>query len=73
MVGPNGSGKSNVFDGLLFVFGKKATKLRLKKVSQLIHNSAAFPNVQSCKVSVHFVEIIDKVSRPLIACTFPSC
>ena len=28
IVGPNGSGKSNVIDAMLFVFGKKAKKLR---------------------------------------------
>ena len=33
VVGPNGSGKSNVIDAMLFVFGKKATKMRLKNVS----------------------------------------
>jgi AAA15 family ATPase/GTPase len=32
IVGPNGSGKSNVIDAMLFVFGKRATKIRLKKV-----------------------------------------
>lgn len=32
VVGPNGSGKSNVMDGILFVFGKTAKKLRLNKV-----------------------------------------
>ncbi|RYE82090.1 MAG: hypothetical protein EOO65_05955 [Methanosarcinales archaeon] len=32
VVGPNGSGKSNVIDALLFVFGKRATKMRLNKV-----------------------------------------
>jgi structural maintenance of chromosome 4 len=39
VVGPNGSGKSNVIDGMLFVFGHRASKIRLKKVSELIHNS----------------------------------
>ena len=34
VVGPNGSGKSNVIDAMLFVFGKKSDKLRMKKVSQ---------------------------------------
>ena len=29
----------NVIDALLFVFGKRAKKLRLNKVSELIHNS----------------------------------
>jgi hypothetical protein len=33
VVGPNGSGKSNVIDAMLFVFGKKASKLRLNNVS----------------------------------------
>lgn len=33
VVGPNGSGKSNVIDAMLFVFGKKTTKLRMNKVS----------------------------------------
>ena len=32
VVGPNGSGKSNVIDAMLFVFGKRATKMRLNKV-----------------------------------------
>ena len=32
VIGPNGSGKSNVIDALLFVFGKRASKLRLKRV-----------------------------------------
>lgn len=33
VVGPNGSGKSNVIDAMLFVFGKKASQMRFKKVS----------------------------------------
>lgn len=35
VVGPNGSGKSNVIDCMLFVFGKKSSKLRLNKVCTL--------------------------------------
>lgn len=61
MVGPNGSGKSNVIDAMLFVFGKKAKQLRLNKVSELIHKSENNMDLTSCKVSVHFVEILDKV------------
>ena len=34
--------------------------LRSKKLSVLIHNSDTHPNVQSCKVAVHFQEILDK-------------
>ena len=60
VVGPNGSGKSNVIDAMLFVFGKKAKKLRLNKVSELIHKSDQFPDLEFCRVSVHFVDIIDR-------------
>lgn len=59
IIGPNGSGKSNVIDAMLFVFGYRAQKIRSKKVSVLLHNSSRYPNVQSCKVSVHFVQILD--------------
>jgi len=61
VVGPNGSGKSNVIDAMLFVFGKRAKKLRLNKVSELIHSSSAYQNnpLGYARVSVYFQEIID--------------
>ncbi|KAI9830248.1 MAG: hypothetical protein M1819_005775 [Sarea resinae] len=59
VVGPNGSGKSNVIDSLLFVFGFRASKMRQGKISALIHNSAAFPNLDHCEVQVHFQEVMD--------------
>lgn len=59
VVGPNGSGKSNVIDALLFVFGRRAAQLRLKKVSELIHRSSGFPDLQYARVSVHFQQIYD--------------
>lgn len=61
VVGPNGSGKSNVIDAMLFVFGKRAKKLRLNKVSELIHKSDAYrDNPPSyARVSVFFEEIVD--------------
>lgn len=59
IVGPNGSGKSNVIDAMLFVFGKRAKKLRLNKVSELIHRSDTYPNLEYARVSVHFVDILD--------------
>ena len=62
VVGPNGSGKSNVIDSLLFVFGFRASKMRQGKISALIHNSAAFPNLDHCEVEVHFQEVMDLVS-----------
>ena len=64
IVGPNGSGKSNVIDSMLFVFGYRAQKIRSKKISVLIHNSENHPNVQSCKVQVHFQEIVDDDTEP---------
>ena len=59
VVGPNGSGKSNVIDSLLFVFGFRASKMRQGKISALIHNSAAHPDLDFCEVEVHFQEVID--------------
>jgi structural maintenance of chromosome 4 len=46
---------------MLFVFGKRAKKLRLNKVSELIHSSEAYKDspLQYAKVSVYFQEIID--------------
>ena len=59
VVGPNGSGKSNVIDSLLFVFGFRASKMRQGKISALIHNSAAHPNLDHCEVEVYFEQILD--------------
>ncbi|KAM0811450.1 hypothetical protein AB5N19_11806 [Seiridium cardinale] len=59
VVGPNGSGKSNVIDSLLFVFGFRASKMRQGKISALIHNSAAYPDLDHCEVAVHFQEVLD--------------
>ncbi|KAJ8612782.1 hypothetical protein MRB53_037253 [Persea americana] len=60
VVGPNGSGKSNVIDSLLFVFGFRASKMRQGKISALIHNSAAYPDLDYCEVEVHFQEVMDQ-------------
>ncbi|SZF03760.1 unnamed protein product [Blumeria hordei] len=62
VVGPNGSGKSNVIDSLLFVFGFRASKMRQGKISALIHNSAAHPNLEYCEVAVHFQEVVDQLN-----------
>ncbi|KAI3612793.1 nuclear condensin complex subunit smc4 [Moniliophthora roreri] len=59
IVGPNGSGKSNTIDALLFVFGYRATKMRQGKLSELIHNSARYPDLDECSVEIYFREIID--------------
>ncbi|CAD6999361.1 unnamed protein product [Ceratitis capitata] len=60
IIGPNGSGKSNVIDSMLFVFGYRANKIRCKKISTLLHNSAKYPNMSMCSVAVHFRQILDK-------------
>ncbi|CAD5234403.1 unnamed protein product [Bursaphelenchus xylophilus] len=60
ILGPNGSGKSNVIDSILFVFGFRANKIRSKKLSVLIHKSAAHPNVSSAEVTVFFERIWDR-------------
>ncbi|CAI4046012.1 hypothetical protein SKDZ_12G1360 [Saccharomyces kudriavzevii ZP591] len=62
VVGPNGSGKSNVIDSMLFVFGFRANKMRQDRLSDLIHKSEAFPDLQACSVAVHFEYIIDEPS-----------
>ncbi|KAK0501017.1 RecF/RecN/SMC N terminal domain-containing protein [Armillaria luteobubalina] len=59
IVGPNGSGKSNTIDALLFVFGYRATKMRQGKLSELIHNSDRYPDLDECSVEVHFRDILD--------------
>ncbi|THV05398.1 RecF/RecN/SMC protein [Dendrothele bispora CBS 962.96] len=59
IVGANGSGKSNTIDALLFVFGYRATKMRQGKLSELIHNSARYPDLDECSVEVFFREVID--------------
>lgn len=64
VVGPNGSGKSNLIESLLFVFGKRAKRMRLNKLSELIHNSAEHPNVAHATVSVFFQDIIDYENEP---------
>lgn len=63
VVGPNGSGKSNVIDAILFVFGHQAKKLRHARVSELIHKSEGYPDLQYAKVSVHFQRIINTSVR----------
>lgn len=44
---------------MLFVFGYRANKIRCKKLSVLIHNSKKYSNVPSCRVAIHFAEVID--------------
>jgi structural maintenance of chromosome 4 len=57
IVGPDGAGKSDTID----VFGHRASKMRRGKISELIHNSARYPDPDECSVEVHFREIVDLV------------
>uniref|UniRef100_A0A0N5C0M0 Structural maintenance of chromosomes protein n=1 Tax=Strongyloides papillosus TaxID=174720 RepID=A0A0N5C0M0_STREA len=59
IIGPNGSGKSNVIDSLLFVFGFRASSIRSKKLSSLIHSSNGKENIDYCYVQINFVKIYD--------------
>lgn len=51
---------------MLFVFGYRASKIRSKKLSVLLHKSEKYPNVQSCTVAIHFILIRDIVSISLL-------
>lgn len=37
----------------------RAQQIRSKKLSVLIHNSSKYPNINTCKVAVHFKQIVD--------------
>ncbi|XP_012275364.1 structural maintenance of chromosomes protein 4 isoform X2 [Orussus abietinus] len=45
---------------MLFVFGCRSNKFRLKKITGAIHNSNQSSNIKRCKVAVHFQQIVDK-------------
>lgn len=57
VVGPNGSGKSNLLESLIFIFGHRASRMRLKNLTELIHNSNDHPNCSYASVAVHFYEV----------------
>ncbi len=42
--------------------------MRQGKLSELIHNSAKYPNLQECSVEVHFRDIIDLVRVTRYSC-----
>ncbi|KOB59169.1 hypothetical protein PFHG_00928 [Plasmodium falciparum HB3] len=65
IVGPNGSGKSNIIDAMLFVFGRRAKKIRQNKLSDLIHNSKFSVKNNFTKVSIHFKTITDE-EEPIV-------
>jgi hypothetical protein len=45
IIGSNGSGKSNLFDAILFTFGKKAINLRSDNLKSLINNTGLKKNL----------------------------
>ncbi|CAI4222154.1 unnamed protein product [Auanema sp. JU1783] len=55
IIGPNGSGKSNLMDAICFVLGEKATSLRVKKLSDLIHGApVGKPVAAKCSVTMAY-------------------
>ncbi|CBZ33970.1 hypothetical protein, conserved [Leishmania donovani] len=63
VIGPNGSGKSNVIDSMLFVFGRNAKKIRLEKLAEVIHNSAAHPRLFYASVTVNFIRLLETAAE----------
>lgn len=59
IIGPNGSGKSNIIDAMMFIFGKRATWMRLKKLKELIHSSSEYPDCNEAYVEVVFKRVIE--------------
>ncbi|OIR57369.1 MAG: structural maintenance of chromosomes protein 4 [Amphiamblys sp. WSBS2006] len=60
IVGPNGSGKSNILDGVLFVLGYRAQKMRQKKASELIYTGKE-GRMEYCVVGLSFRHGEDKI------------
>lgn len=50
-VGPDGNGKSNTFE-MLLVSGKRAKKMGLHRVSDLIHSPTYAPNLSTVRIEV---------------------
>lgn len=44
--------------------------MRQGKLSELIHNSAKYPDLRECSVEVHFREIVDLVSIAILFMSF---
>jgi structural maintenance of chromosome 4 len=63
VVGPNGSGKSNLLECLVFVFGKRASKMRLKQLKELIHCSKDHQDCRRAEVTVFFEELIEDTTN----------
>lgn len=62
IIGPNGSGKSNIIDAVLFVFGRRASQLRHKKATDLIHKSETLC-ANKARVVVYFSWLNDRVNE----------
>ncbi|MES1918378.1 Structural maintenance of chromosomes protein 4 [Bonamia ostreae] len=60
VVGPNGSGKSNIIDALLFVFGRRSSDIRFKRITDLIYKSPEDKSESSCRVTIHFCSVVDR-------------
>jgi hypothetical protein len=64
ITGLNGTGKSNLIDAFLFIFGKRASKIRFNKLYQLIHISdKQNKNYASVNLTLNVKEIFYKHKR----------
>uniref|UniRef100_A0A7E4V1Y3 Structural maintenance of chromosomes protein n=1 Tax=Panagrellus redivivus TaxID=6233 RepID=A0A7E4V1Y3_PANRE len=62
IVGPNGSGKSNILDAILFCFGDTSRRLRVERLSDLIHAPPWLetrPTFCSVKITVKLPKLDD--------------
>ncbi|KAI3385175.1 hypothetical protein SNEBB_000645 [Seison nebaliae] len=55
IVGPNGCGKSNVMDAILFVFGFRASNMRMKKLNELIYRMSDHKSHDFGRVKIIFM------------------
>ncbi|KAF8910222.1 hypothetical protein CPB84DRAFT_1764970 [Gymnopilus junonius] len=54
---------SNTIDALLFVFGFRASKMRQGKISELIHNSANYPDLQDFVSGSQLVGEVESIAQ----------
>lgn len=67
VIGANGSGKSNLLEALVFVFGARASKMRLKTLKEVIHNSTDHRNCTRADVTIYFDELVEDLTTDPIS------
>ncbi|VDD87942.1 unnamed protein product [Enterobius vermicularis] len=62
IIGPNGSGKSNLMDAICFVLGEKASNLRVRRLTDLIHGAPiGKPAAHKCYVTMNYEDDSDNM------------